>query len=55
MATDKRERQRANKELKRAEEAKLDTKQKRWAIVKRYGMYTVIFAIALLALKLFFG
>ena len=55
MATDKRERQRANREIKKAEEAKLDDKKKRWAIVKRYAMYTVIFAIALLALKLFFG
>ncbi len=55
MATDKRERQRANKEVKKAEKAKIDVKKQRWAIVKRYAMYTLIFAIALLALKLFFG
>lgn len=55
MATDKRERQRANRELKKAEEAKDDLKRRRWAIVKRYGMYTVLFALGLVALKLFFG
>ena len=55
MATDKRERQRANRELKKAEQAKQSLKQQRWAIVKRYSMYTAIFAIALVALKIFFG
>lgn len=55
MATDKRDRQRANREVKKAEEAKLDVKQKRWAIVKRYAIYTVLFAIVLIALKIFFG
>lgn len=55
MATDKRDRQRANRESKKAEEAKLDVKRQRWALVKRYAMYTAVFAVALLALKLFFG
>ncbi|MCB1247678.1 MAG: hypothetical protein KDB69_10455 [Acidimicrobiia bacterium] len=55
MATDKRERQRQNRELKKAEEAKADLKRKRISIVKRYGFYTLIFAIALIVLKLFFG
>ena len=55
MATDKRERQWANREIKKAEEAKLDVKKQRWAIVKRYAIYTAIFAVVLIALKIFFG
>lgn len=55
MATDKRARQRANREAKRQEQVKADYKRQRMAIVKRYAGYTVIFAIALVALKVFFG
>jgi hypothetical protein len=55
MATDKRERQRQNRELKKAEEAKRSKKQHRIAVIKRYTMYTVVFAAALIALKVFFG
>jgi hypothetical protein len=55
MATDKRDRQRANREVKKAEEAKLDAKRKRWATIRRYAIYAVLFAIVLIALKLFFG
>ena len=55
MATDKRERKRANREIKKAEEAKQEKKQKRIATIKRYAWYTVLFAIALVALKIFFG
>ncbi len=55
MATDKRDRQRANRELKKEEQAKANVKKRRMDIVKRYAGYTVIFAIALIALKVFFG
>lgn len=55
MASEKRERQRANREEKRAEESKADTRKKRMAIVKRYAGYALIFGAAILALKLFTG
>ncbi len=55
MASDKRERQRANRDEKRAEEQKADTRMKRIAIIKRYGTYALIFAAAIIALKLLSG
>lgn len=55
MATDKRDRQRANRELKAAEKAKANKKKHRIRVIKRYGMYTLIFGAALVALKVFFG
>lgn len=55
MASNKRERQRANREEKRAEEDKADVRKKRIAIIKRYGTYTLIFAVAIIALKLLSG
>jgi len=55
MATDKRARQRANREVKRQEQAKADYKRQRMDIIKRYAGYTVIFAIALILLKVLFG
>jgi hypothetical protein len=55
MASEKRERQRANREDKRAEESKADVRRKRMAIVKRYAGYGLIFAAAIVALKIFAG
>jgi hypothetical protein len=55
MANEKRERQRANRESKRAEQARQHVKQQRIDVLKRYGMYTIVFSIALIALKVFFG
>lgn len=55
MATDKRDRQRANKDLKRAEEAKKAKKAHRISVIKRYAWYAVIFALSIVALKVFFG
>jgi hypothetical protein len=55
MATDKRDRQRANRELKRAEEQKAEARHHRFAIVKRYATYAVIFGAAIIALKLLSG
>jgi hypothetical protein len=55
MATDKRDRQRANKDLKRAEEAKTAKKSHRYSVIKKYLWYTVLFAMAIIALKVFFS
>lgn len=55
MATDKRDRQRANKDLKRVEEAKQAKKAHRLSVIKRYAWYTVLFAIAIVLLKFFFS
>lgn len=55
MASEKRERQRANREEKRAEESKADTRKQRMAIVKRYAGYALIFGAAIVALKLIAG
>jgi len=55
MPSDKRERQRQNRALKEAEEAKIERRQRRWSLVKRYGMYTILFIIALILLNVFFG
>lgn len=55
MASDKRERQRANRDIKKAEEDKADQKSKRIAIFKKYAMYAVIFGGAIVALKIFSG
>jgi hypothetical protein len=55
MATDKRDRQRANKDIKRAEQAKKTQKTHRISVIKKYTWYTVLFAMAIIALKVFFG
>ncbi|MCH7681100.1 MAG: hypothetical protein QGM46_04785 [Actinomycetota bacterium] len=52
MATEKRDRQRANRELKRAEEDKVNLRKKRIGIVKRYAIYAIIFGAAIIALQL---
>lgn len=55
MATDKRDRQRANRELKQAEDAKRARKKHRISVIKRYAWYAVFFALSIVALKVFFG
>lgn len=55
MSSEKRDRQRANRELKRAEEHKADARTKRIAIIKRYATYSFIFGAAIVALKLLSG
>ena len=55
MATEKRSRQRANREQKIEEERKVDVRKKRMAIVKRYAMYTALFGAAIVGLKLISG
>lgn len=53
MATDKRARQRANREQKKEAEAKAATRKQRFDIVKKYAIYTAIFAVAILLLWFF--
>jgi hypothetical protein len=55
MASEKRERQRANRDEKRAEEDKTTVRHHRMAIVKRYAGYALIFGVAIIALKIFTG
>lgn len=55
MASEKRERQRTNREQKLAEEQKADMRRRRIAVIKRYVTYTVIFGAAIIALKLLSG
>lgn len=52
MATDKRERQRANREAKQAVEAKKSKRTHRFDLAKRWAIYTVIFLAALFVLWL---
>jgi hypothetical protein len=55
MGSEKRERQRVNREQKLAEEHKSEIRARRIAIIKRYATYTVIFGAAIIALKLLSG
>jgi hypothetical protein len=52
MATDKRERQRANREAKQAIEAKDAKRRRRFDLVKRWAIYTAIFLAVLFVLWL---
>lgn len=55
MATDKRERQRLNREAKKAEEAKAAKRQRRFDLAKRWTIYAVLFIAALVILRLLAG
>ncbi len=55
MASEKRDRQRANRDQKRAEEEKVETRHQRFALIKRYAIYALIFGAAIVALKLLSG
>ena len=55
MATSKRERQRANRELRRAEEAKRKRREQALAIVRRYVIYALVFGGILVLVTLLFG
>jgi hypothetical protein len=52
MATDKRDRQRANRAEKQAAEAKVKRRRDILAIVKRYALYALLIAVALVAITL---
>lgn len=55
MATDKRERQRANREEKRVAEAKAAKRKKRFDQVKKYSLYVVAFIIGFVILQFLFS
>jgi hypothetical protein len=55
MATDKRDRQRANREEKRAAEEKAAKRRRIFDLIKRYAIYTAIFVVAIFALRFFAG
>lgn len=55
MATDKRERQRQNREAKKAAEEKASKRQHRFGLIKKYAIYAVIFIAAIVVLRLFVG
>jgi hypothetical protein len=48
MATDKRERQRANRAEKQAVEAKKQRRSNTFALIKKYGGYALLVVIALI-------
>ncbi len=55
MATDKRERQRANREEKKAAEEKAAKRKHRLDLAKRWALYVALFLIAIVVLRLFFS
>ena len=55
MATDKRERQRANREQKKAEEEKRARRKHRIDQIKKYGAYAGIFIASIIVLRFFAG
>lgn len=54
MATDKRERQRANREEKKAAEAKTKRRKEIFAVVKKWTIYGVLLVVALLVVTFLF-
>ncbi len=50
MATDKRDRQRANRAEKQAAEAKIARRKHIFALVKKYAVYALLIVLALLAI-----
>jgi hypothetical protein len=52
MATDKRERQRANRAEKQAAEAKKQRRASTFALIKKYGGYALLVVIALVLFTL---
>lgn len=52
MATDKRDRQRANRAQKQAHEAKHLRRVQAFALIKRYGLYLLLIVAAVLLLSL---
>ncbi len=55
MATDKRDRQRANREAKKAEAAKAAKRKHIVDQIKKYGGYVVLFVGSLFVLRFFTG
>lgn len=55
MATDKRERQRQNRAVKQAEQAKIARKQKVIATAKRVGVWIVVAVVLLILANVVWG
>lgn len=55
MATDKRDRQRANRDAKKAQQAKVDKRKQIFARVKKYAFYALIFVASIVILRLIAG
>ncbi len=55
MPSEKRDRQRANRDLKRAEEQKVDVRKKRFRMARRYTVYVVLFLGVIFVLQWFTG
>ncbi len=54
MATDKRDRQRANRDEKKAAEAKVKRRQDVFALIKKWTIYGLLIVAAFVALSLVF-
>ena len=50
MATDKRDRQRANRAEKQKAEAKVQRRKHYFALAKKYGLYALLIVVALLVI-----
>ncbi len=55
MATDKRDRQRANRDVKKAEQAKVEKRRQLFARVKKYSFYALIFVASIVILRIVAG
>ncbi len=55
MATDKRDRQRANRDVKKAEQAKADKRKQLFARIKKYSLYALIFVASIVILRIVAG
>ncbi|MEN8238853.1 MAG: hypothetical protein ABFR53_06575 [Actinomycetota bacterium] len=55
MSSEKRARQKANREVKRAQEAKAAKRKHYFRLAKKYAGYALLFAGSILAFNYFFG
>jgi hypothetical protein len=55
MSSDKRARQKANREVKRAKEAKAAKRHDYFNLAKKYAGYAALFVVSIVAFRVFFG
>jgi hypothetical protein len=55
MSSDKRARQKANRETKKEQEAKVAKRRRVFGQVKKYAGYALLFVASIVAFKIFFG
>jgi hypothetical protein len=55
MSSDKRARQKANREAKKAQEAKAAKRRHYFGLVKKYAGYALLFVASIVAFRIFFG